>query len=105
MSTIPPIDQAFVDEVKQLTEESTEALRLIVALAERTGRVIAHMDELTHDQPNETVDFLRHVTDYDKLMDTGFHLAGQASGAADHNSDLPAPSWYAQLLERRRARW
>lgn len=104
--TIPPIDQSLLDEAKRLNDESTATLQQVAGLAFRVGQVMAQMDELRHDQPNEVEEFLRHVTGYDDLMNTWHVLAGHATAAADEpGTTLPEPAWYGQLLEGRRARW
>jgi hypothetical protein len=105
--SIPPIDLEFVEEIKQLVEESDKALRHGVGvLAKRVGDVMERMDELQWDLPDEaSVDNLRYVTGYDELMDAWSHIAGNAAAAADHPAaGLPKPWWYDRLLEQRRQR-
>jgi hypothetical protein len=101
----PPIAPAFVEEIKQLTEESHKAARHVLVLTERVRDVMERMDELQWDLPDDaSVDHLRYLTGYDELIETWGALAGHATAAADHTTDLRQPSWYARLLERRRQR-
>jgi hypothetical protein len=94
-----------VEEIKQLTEESTEALRLVTNLALRVNQVIFSYEALTGDlESDEAVDAIRDATNYPGLLNVWFALAGQAAAAADHPTDLPMPPWYRHLLELRRRR-
>jgi hypothetical protein len=99
---IPPIEPAFVEEIKQLTEESTEALRLVTNLALRVNQVMFSYEALTGDlDTDQEVAAIRDATDYPGLLNVWFALAGQAAAAADHPTDLPLPPWYRHLLELR----
>ncbi len=103
--TIPRVDPDFIEEVKQLTKESYEVLRLVTGLSSRAGKVMEQMDELQHGLPDDAVDQLRDLTDYPGLVNVWFCLAGHAAAAADQPSGLPEPSWYRQLREKRHARF
>ena len=106
--TIPPLDQATTTGVvKQLTEESREAVCLIAGLARKVGLVMELMDALKQAAggTDEAEEELRAITGYGELMDTWYALAGHATAAADHRADLRQPDWYEQLIERRHARY
>jgi hypothetical protein len=101
----PTIPASFVTEVKSLTVESYEALRLVTDLALRVSQAMFRYDELTRDlDSDDAVDAIRDATDYPGLLNVWFALAGQAAAAADHPTDLPLPPWYRDLLEQRRQR-
>lgn len=107
-TSIPPIDQATTAEVvKQLTEESREAVCLIAGLARKVGLVMEFMDALKQAAggTDEAEEELRASTGYGELMDTWYALAGHATAAADHLTGLKQPDWYEQLIERRHARF
>jgi hypothetical protein len=103
--TIPPIDPNFSEEVKHLTEESYLAFDLVRGLSKRVGRFMETMDLLQRDLDDTSLDRLREVTGYDELMNAWESIAGDACAAADHNTDLPEPSWYRHLIEKRHARF
>jgi hypothetical protein len=103
--SIPPIDPAFIAEVEQLTAEAYEARRRVVDLSSRVGRVMEQYDELTAGlSEDDEVDQVRDATNYPGLLNAMFDLAGHAAAAADHPADLPVPSWYRALREKRHAR-
>jgi hypothetical protein len=103
--SIPPIDPGFSEEVKHLTEESYLAFDLVRGLSKRVGRFMEVMDLLQHDLDDASLDRLREITNYEQLMDAWASIAGEACAAADHNTDLPEPSWYRHLIEKRHARF
>ncbi len=101
--SVPPIDPGFIEEVKRLTEESYLAYDLVRGLSKRAGRFMETMDLLQRGLDDASLDRLREITNYDQLMNAWASIAGDACAAADHNTDLPEPSWYRQLREKRHA--
>ena len=105
--TIPPIDPAYIAEVKQLVKESTDAVCLVAGLARRVGIAMEQMDILRHaaGDTDAAMEELHAATGYRELLDIWYALAGHASAAADHRAYMSQPDWYEQLIERRHARF
>ena len=129
MPSIPPIDQAFIDQVQNLNDEASEVLHLVAALSQRVGAAMEQMDEieecvgdgLAEGVPtldlaeglaeytrgiDEAVDNIRSFTGYDDLMEAMGSIASHAGAASgEPTASYPDPDWWCQLRERRRARW
>ncbi|HEV2766387.1 MAG TPA: hypothetical protein VGV63_01615 [Acidimicrobiales bacterium] len=105
--SIPPIDPAYIEEVKQLVGESTDAVCLVAGLARRVGIAMEQMDILRHAAGGTDVaeEELRAITGYGELLDIWYAIAGHATAAADHRAYMSQPDWYEQLIERRHARY
>jgi hypothetical protein len=67
------------------------------------GTTVAH-DGTHRQRVDEEFDAVRDATNYPGLLNAWFALAGHATAAADHPTDLSQPPWFDHLLERRRLR-
>ncbi len=105
--SIPPIDPAYIAEVKSLIKASAALLGLVVPFAERTGEAMAQMDALKEaaGDTDAALEELHAITGYRELLDNWYALAGHASAAADHHAYMAQPDWYNRLTEQRHARF
>ncbi len=105
--SIPPIDPAYIAEVKQLVKESRTLAGGVVHVARRVGVVMEKFDAL-HEAAgytDEAYEELQEATGYRELMSFWYAIAGHATAAADHRAYMRQPDWYEQLIERRHARY
>ena len=107
--TIPPIDQALIDEVNAVTIKAQYlVMNKIAPLCERVGAIMTQMDHLKDavDHDDDAIDEIRARLGYGVLLDTMGIMASHVGAAADAPTcSFDDPDWYNQLREQRHERW